>query len=89
MQHLLWIQRDPSTIQELTLQQVQVKSVDDTCSRPCYNGTHVCTSMYFGLLNARINAMTAVAVDAPGVAVHLDTGPDSGWRHWKDRQHHP
>ena len=36
-----------------------------------------------------INAMIAVSVDAPGVAVHLDTGPDSGWRHRKHCQHHP
>lgn len=50
-----------------------------------------CTLAYLDLQFAHfsINAMTAVPIDAPGVAVHLDTGPDSRWRHRKDCQHHP
>lgn len=50
-----------------------------------------CTLAYFdaGCVHFGLNAMPAVPVDAPGVAVHLHTGSDSGWRHRKDCQNHP
>lgn len=50
-----------------------------------------CNLAYFDVECAHfgINAMTALPTDAPGVAVHLDTRPDSRRRHWKNCQYHP